>query len=52
MSELTLRSPVQTDMDNGAFPSEEDFVCAFNQIRTELVSTLYYMLGNHERIPK
>lgn len=35
-------------MENGALTSEEDFVCAFNQIRTELVSTLYYLLGNQE----
>ena len=35
-------------MKNGALNSEDDFVCAFNQIRTELVSTLFYMLGNHE----
>jgi len=28
--------------------SESAFVCAFNECRTELVSTLYYLLGNHD----
>jgi RNA polymerase sigma-70 factor (ECF subfamily) len=31
-----------------ASPSGEEFVRAFNEIRTELVSTLFYMLGNQE----
>jgi RNA polymerase sigma-70 factor (ECF subfamily) len=48
MSELTLRPLVQTTMSNGTVTSEEDFVCAFNQVRTELVSTLFYLLGNHD----
>src|SRR6516225_2310326 len=26
--------------------SGEEFVCAFNELRTELVSTLYFYLGN------
>lgn len=29
-------------------PSGEDLVCAFNGARTELVSTLYFVLGNYE----
>ena len=28
--------------------TEEGFVCAFNLMRTELVSTLFFVLGNHE----
>jgi len=28
--------------------SGESFVCAFNELRTELVSTLYFYLGNYE----
>jgi len=28
--------------------TDDDFVCAFNRMRTELVSTLYYFLGNNE----
>jgi RNA polymerase sigma-70 factor (ECF subfamily) len=31
----------------GAGPAEA-FVCAFNECRAELVSTLYYLLGNHD----
>jgi RNA polymerase sigma-70 factor (ECF subfamily) len=26
----------------------EDLVCAFNELRTELISTLYFFLGNHD----
>jgi RNA polymerase sigma-70 factor, ECF subfamily len=33
---------------NGATISGEDFVCAFNEARAELVSTLFFLLGNHE----
>jgi RNA polymerase sigma-70 factor (ECF subfamily) len=28
--------------------SGDELVCAFNDVRTELVSTLYYFLGNYE----
>ncbi|TMQ31703.1 MAG: RNA polymerase sigma factor [Planctomycetota bacterium] len=28
--------------------TSEDLVCAFNAVRTELVSTLYFFLGNYE----
>jgi RNA polymerase sigma-70 factor (ECF subfamily) len=28
--------------------SGEEFVCAFNELRTELVSTLYFFLGNYD----
>ncbi len=32
----------------GAAPSDEVLLHAFNEMRTELVSTLYYMLGNRD----
>jgi len=32
----------------GACPTGEELVCAFNELRVELVSTLFYMLGNYE----
>src|SRR5436190_6737030 len=34
--------PAKTD------PAAEAFVCAFNEIRAELVSTLFFVLGNQE----
>ncbi len=33
---------------SGAIPSGEEFVRAFNELRAELVSTLFFLLGNHE----
>jgi RNA polymerase sigma-70 factor, ECF subfamily len=33
---------------NGAAISGDEFVRAFNELRAELVSTLYFLLGNHE----
>ncbi|HYV36644.1 MAG TPA: RNA polymerase sigma factor [Gemmataceae bacterium] len=33
---------------NGAAISGDDLVRAFNELRAELVSTLYFMLGNHD----
>jgi RNA polymerase sigma-70 factor, ECF subfamily len=33
---------------NGAAISADEFVRAFNEVRAELVSTLFYLLGNHE----
>ena len=33
---------------NGATTSGDDFVRAFNAVRAELVSTLFFVLGNHE----
>ncbi len=39
-------SPVNNP--DGAKPSEDGFVQTFNQVRTELVSTLFFLLGNHD----
>jgi RNA polymerase sigma-70 factor, ECF subfamily len=33
---------------NGAAITGDEFVRAFNELRAELVSTLYFLLGNHE----
>jgi RNA polymerase sigma-70 factor (ECF subfamily) len=44
MSELAVRMRALPK----ASPSGEEFVRAFNDVRTELVSTLFYMLGNHD----
>jgi len=48
MSELAVSSPVGATSLHGANPSADDFLCAFNEVRAELVSTLYFLLGNHE----
>jgi RNA polymerase sigma-70 factor (ECF subfamily) len=50
MSELAISTPrVQPTEHHGArMDSAEAFVCAFNEVRAELVSTLFYLLGNHE----
>ena len=48
MSELAVSTPVRATHLDGATHSGDDFVRAFNEVRAELVSTLYFLLGNHE----
>lgn len=50
MSELAVStSDVQPREDRGeGVASSDDFVRAFNEVRAELVSTLYFMLGNND----
>jgi RNA polymerase sigma-70 factor (ECF subfamily) len=48
MSELAVGTSGRSASPNGAPHSGEDFVCAFNQVRNELVSTLFFLLGNQE----
>jgi RNA polymerase sigma-70 factor (ECF subfamily) len=48
MSDLATTPTERADLVDGAGHSEDVFVCAFNQVRAELVSTLYYLLGNHD----
>ena len=48
MSELAVTTPVRASPLDGAKPSADDFVRAFNEVRAELVSTLYFLLGNHD----
>jgi RNA polymerase sigma-70 factor (ECF subfamily) len=48
MSEPEAVTPVHSTLPQGAGTSGDDFVSAFNEWRAELVSTLYYYLGNYE----
>jgi RNA polymerase sigma-70 factor (ECF subfamily) len=48
MSELAVSTSGQTANVDGAATSGDEFVRAFNEVRAELVSTLFYLLGNHE----
>jgi RNA polymerase sigma-70 factor (ECF subfamily) len=47
MSELAIDTQARTTLD-GAVTSDDDFLRAFNAVRAELVSTLFFVLGNHE----
>src|SRR5438094_10019465 len=38
----------EPESDGALMDTDEDFVRAFNLMRTELVSTLFYVLGNHD----
>src|SRR5438067_10577905 len=38
----------RTERTAASTDTSEDLVCAFNAVRTELVSTLYFFLGNYE----
>src|SRR5262245_51144637 len=46
MSELAVTT--RAHPGRGADPSGEEFVRAFNAVRNELVSTLFFVLGNHD----
>src|ERR1700730_18082121 len=48
MSELAVSTSVRTSTLDGATHSGDDFVRAFNEVRAELVSTLFFLLGNHD----
>src|SRR2546423_11481442 len=50
MSDLAVstRDVRVTESDGALMDTDDDFVCAFNQMRTELVSTLFFVLGNQE----
>jgi RNA polymerase sigma-70 factor (ECF subfamily) len=48
MSDLAVTTSVRAANVDGAVTSGDDLVRAFNEVRAELVSTLYYLLGNHE----
>jgi RNA polymerase sigma-70 factor (ECF subfamily) len=48
MSKPRVSTPVRSATPDGECPMGEQLVCAFNEVRIELVSTLYYMLGNYE----
>src|SRR2546421_12443842 len=48
MRELATRTPARAQTLDGDTSSGEDFVRAFNEVRAELVSTLFFVLGNHD----
>src|SRR5688572_14301833 len=50
MSELAVSTPKvrPKDQPGESVDSTDAFVCAFNEVRAELVSTLFFLLGNHE----
>src|SRR5437667_6954426 len=48
MSELAVSTTKVRAKNAEADASGEAFVCAFNEVRAELVSTLFFVLGNHE----
>jgi RNA polymerase sigma-70 factor (ECF subfamily) len=48
MTEPAASTPVHTPNPKGSGASGSDFVDTFNAVRTELVSTLYFVLGNYD----
>jgi RNA polymerase sigma-70 factor, ECF subfamily len=48
MSEAAASTAVWAPTPNGPPGSGDGLVCAFNEVRTELVSTLFFLLGNYE----
>jgi RNA polymerase sigma-70 factor (ECF subfamily) len=48
MSDLAVSTTKVRPKDPNAEASGAAFVCAFNEVRTELVSTLFFVLGNQE----
>src|SRR4051812_22839468 len=48
MSKLAVSTPKVQPTSSGVELCGETFVCAFNEVRAELVSTLFFVLGNQE----
>jgi len=48
MSKLAVTTTARAPSPDGVIRSGEEFVRAFNEMRAELVSTLFFLLGNHE----
>jgi RNA polymerase sigma-70 factor, ECF subfamily len=48
MSELAARTSARAKTVTGDTDSGDAFLRAFNEVRAELVSTLYFLLGNHD----
>lgn len=48
MSKLAVTTTARAPSPEDVTPSGEEFVRAFNEVRGELVSTLFFLLGNHE----
>jgi len=47
MGKLATKPSVRADSLDEALRPDDAFVRAFNEVRTELVSTLFFLLGNH-----
>jgi RNA polymerase sigma-70 factor (ECF subfamily) len=47
MTKLATKPSVRAESLDEALLPDEAFVQAFNEVRTELVSTLFFLLGNH-----
>src|SRR5262245_59548435 len=48
MSELAVGTSVRAKPTSGVESADDGFVRAFNEVRAELVSTLFFVLGNQE----
>jgi RNA polymerase sigma-70 factor, ECF subfamily len=48
MSKLPARNPARKAAPKNAAASGDELLCAFNEVRTQLVSTLYFLLGNQD----
>ena len=48
MNDSAVRDVREMESDGALMDTDDDFVCAFNGMRTELVSTLFFVLGNHD----
>src|SRR5262249_32315767 len=48
MTDLAVSTQMASAALDGVVHPGEDFVRAFNEVRAELVSTLFFVLGNHE----
>jgi RNA polymerase sigma-70 factor (ECF subfamily) len=48
MGKLAVGTSKRAVPVDGAVPNGDDFVRAFNEVRAELVSTLFFVLGNHD----
>jgi RNA polymerase sigma-70 factor, ECF subfamily len=50
MSKLAASTPIvrSSDVAGGPVDTADAFVCAFNEVRAELVSTLFFVLGNQD----
>ncbi len=48
MSDPAASTSARSAASTGPIPPEDDLVRTFNEVRAQLVSTLFYMLGNYE----
>jgi RNA polymerase sigma-70 factor, ECF subfamily len=48
MSKLAVTTTARAPNPDGAVRTGEEFVRTFNEVRGELVSTLFFLLGNHD----